>query len=104
VPRARALPPLPKSVHSVLGPVPVLLKRHPKSSTGTRCIGVFEHRTRTIIIDTDQSHVARWQTLIHEEIELALWDNGVSYFVRGRRKEAVCDAIATARVAAMLGR
>lgn len=96
----KELPPLPSSVHSVLGPVPVEIVTDLKDSAGHECLGLWLPELRVIKICDGVHPYTAWVTLIHEHTHCSLWDAGVQ--IGGKLEESVCDAIGTARIAEML--
>lgn len=96
----RKLPPLPKKVFGLIGPIKVRLVSGLKSKSGDELFGLANLGHRTISIDTDQCFVQQWQTLFHERTHFVLMEAGVQ--LTHDQAEAVCDATATARVAEML--
>lgn len=99
----RKLPPLPKLCHSALGPVYIEIVEGLRSEQGEELMGRWLPTTRTIQIATGLSPEAAWHTLEHEKAHVAFWDAGLTRLPK-RDIEHACDAIATARVAEMLGK
>lgn len=101
--RQNKLPPLPKTVPSPLGPVPVILVPRLQSENGQGLFGAWSPVTREIEIAPDCSLQTQWATLWHERIHQILFDAGV----RGHSQELeerLCDVISTALVHDMLNR
>lgn len=88
-PRKR-MPPLPKALFSVLGPVPIEMA---PDLDGGDALGVFDERTRKILIERDMPKTTQWSTLLHELCHLALWDGGLVGRISNEQEEAICDAI-----------
>lgn len=98
----RKLPPLPKRVFGLIGPIKVLVVKDLKNpaANDNSVFGLADLGARTISIDADQVFVQQWQTLFHERQHFVLMEAGVQ--LSHDQAEAVCDATATARVAEML--
>jgi hypothetical protein len=102
----RALPPIPASVVSQLGPVPIVWKDSLADGQGNMMMGGFQFIERRIYLSTevrDQPIVA-WQTLLHEECHVALWDSGLQNAIPLMLAQQLCDAFASFQVAEMLSR
>lgn len=99
---AKTLPPLPTSVWSVFGPVPVTVVPDLRDEKDGILFGRVLYFTRRIEIRAEMSLVTQWQTLEHERVHLALFDAGARLSLTNEQEEAVCDSLATARVAEML--
>lgn len=63
--------------------------------------GRWEWATRTVTLDASLTGRALWQVFYHELVHAALSDCGVQ--LTKEQEEAVCDAIATARVREQFG-
>ena len=92
------LPPLPGTVYSVLGPIPVGTKRDLKDDDGERALGLWLPEERRIWIIEGLDPVAAWATLLHERLHQILWDSGARPSSR-EEEERICDAVATAFLA-----
>ena len=97
MPRKKALPGLPLSIDSYLGPVDVRLVDSVEKGT---CLGRFLTSERLIELDRNQSLVQLWHTLFHEEWHLILWDTGGQ--LSKKAEEHSADVYATWRVREML--
>lgn len=110
--RKPALPPLPSVVHTALGPVPVRIVKDltqkaeqegdKPDQPGQTLLGRAIYRQRTLEIDADMDLVVQWSTLYHEMAHMALFDVGAAHGLTHAQEEAICDAIAHARMAEML--
>jgi hypothetical protein len=97
------LPRLPSSVFSLLGPVPVLVMDLSTEEGGNETLlGIWNAARRDIRVRPLMAPVTALHTLYHEQTHCWLWDAGVR--LTSEQEEAVCDAIATARVAELLER
>lgn len=93
------LPPLPDSIWSPLGPIPVRHVTGLATDDGCKLYGRYDHQQRVIEIDDAPILLVRWQTLHHEWLHTVLHDHG---FDLGPFEEPVIDTIATALVALWL--
>lgn len=96
---ARVLPKLPKAAWTIYGEVPIRLVPH-LIVDGEPCFGSYDGLTREILIRENMPLVNQWRTLFHERTHLDCEDIGVvtSY----DQIEAICNAVAAARMAEML--
>ena len=96
------LPPLPASVFSVHGPIEVRViddLRDPADAT-ERLFGYWDAFARVISVRAGMHPTAMWLTLLHEATHADLSEIGVK--LTEDQEEAVCERIASARLAAML--
>lgn len=98
--KGRRLPPVPTAVTGILGPIAVVREADRMEKHGE--YGYWRWHTRSVVVDASLTGVALWQTYYHELVHAALDDAGVQI---GNKKvvEAICDAIATARVRERFG-
>ena len=94
------LPPIPDSVPSQLGPIPVTFVAELEARDEELCFGLWDTLTRTIKIRDGLPINVQWQVLIHEQVHQILFDAGVK--LDEALEEIVCDCLASARVAEML--
>lgn len=88
---------LPASIDTPVGRVAVV--RLPAAAVDSgNALGLWEWDRQTITIAAGLPSRVAWHTLYHEACHVAFDASGQSYAVAGDRQEAVCDAIATARV------
>lgn len=100
----KKLPPLPKFLHSVLGPVQVEQVPELHTVDGDKAFGLWHPGARKIQVATaGVVPTIQWLTLEHERVHQQLFDGGVS-MIDKRDLEHICDVIAAARVAEMLSR
>ena len=92
-------PKLPDTMDAPSGPVAVVLK--PTAAKGK--MGSFDPSARVVTVDSALSPDRQWWVLFHEMAHVALWDSGAANLMKKRVQEAVCDAIATARMRERLG-
>lgn len=95
------LPPLPASLFSVYGPIPVEIVEDLKDvDTGDTLFGYWDSYKRIIYIRAGLHPAAAWQTLYHELAHAWLLDIGVK--LSYNQEEAVVGAVASARLAELL--
>ena len=90
------LPPIPRFIRSAAGPVAVVRAVRIVNNK-IECNGLWDSNARTITIRRGLSRQKAWWVLFHEETHMELEDGGVSLPLD--LEEAVCDAMATARLA-----
>lgn len=97
-PRAKVLP-IPETVWSQLGPIPVCLTSPVHLEDGNarspQLMGKYEANHRRIVVDSEMSHLAQLQCAYHEAVHAWLLDAGLRL---GKLEEPVVDVIATALV------
>lgn len=99
-PRARALP---RVIDAPGGPVRVTLRRGAlHDDDGNEAWGLYDVAKRRIYISRAIPPAHRWKVLWHEWTHVALIDAGLDNGIEERLHEAICDAIATARVREVL--
>lgn len=96
------LPPLPDSVPSQLGAVPVTFVPDLKTRAGEDALGIWDGELRIIKVRSGLPLVVSWQVLRHEQIHQVLWDAGFTDSLTDTQHEILCDSLASARVAEML--
>jgi hypothetical protein len=94
----KQLPRLPRRVQGILGPIPVV-RAMQLVNEGVECNGLWDPNTRTISVRLGLSREKAWHVLYHEQTHADLDESGV--ILPTKHEEAVCDGIATARVAAL---
>lgn len=99
--KRRALPPIPATMPSVLGPVPVRRVKGLRNSADEACFGIWRADRRTVELEEDAALTTVWHTYWHEWTHVALWDAGL-HGIDLPLEERICDAFATARVREML--
>lgn len=99
---AQALPPLPASVFSLHGPLEVRLVENLRDPEPPheQLFGFYNAFTRTISVRLGMHPTTMWLTLFHEQTHADIAEIGVA--LTNDQEEAVCNAIAAARVAEML--
>lgn len=93
------LPRIPRSVPGILGPIRVL-RAAQVILDGVDCYGVWDSEARTITVRSGLSLAKAHHILWHERTHADLDESHV--VLTSEQEEAVCDGIATARVAEML--
>lgn len=97
-------PRLPKWLEAPGGPVTVTLRPKGAVSAGhDEAWGTWEPHTRRIEIDRSAPLAHQWRVLFHELAHVALDDAGLSNGMPEELVEAVCDAVATARMRERFG-
>lgn len=97
MPRKKALPALPKSIDSLMGPVEVRLVENLDNG---KCLGRFLSSERVIEIEQTCNKTQQWHTFFHEQLHLILWDTGGQ--LSKKAEEHVADAYATWRTRELL--
>ncbi len=101
--KAIRYPRLPKELEGPGGTLTIVLKKDGIRHENTECWGLYEPETRTISLDARAKPRQRWQTLYHELVHAAIIDAGLSNGLADSMHEAICDAIATARMRERFG-
>lgn len=96
-------PPLPKVVHGSGGPITVRQIKAPRDDEGVVTDGIWDPRTRTIDLTVSRTAHYKWQIFFHEMMHATLDDSGLGNLLPSESQEALCDAVATARLAEMVG-
>lgn len=99
--KARTYPPLPKSVMAPGGEVTVWLVD--KAGTNGDAWGTWQEATRTVEIEKSAQPRHRWRVFYHEMTHVALDDAGLSNGMPEELVEAICDAMASARMRERFG-
>jgi len=101
---------LPSQVEGIAGPIKVVIVVGPRDHDDVThdpvkdpCHGTYSASKRQIELDPSIVEAHRIHTYFHELAHAALMDSGVSHLLSDRVEEAVCDAIATARVRERFG-
>lgn len=95
------LPPLPTTLYSTYGPIPVQITEELKDvDTGEPLFGYWDCYKRVIYVRAHMHPSTLWATLFHEKTHADLCDIGVK--LSTNQEEAVCNAIAAARLAEFL--
>jgi Zn-dependent peptidase ImmA (M78 family) len=98
----RVFPRLPRVVEAPGGTVTVTPRRRPKAD-GDEVWGSWDEGRRRIEIDSEAPLRHQWKTFYHELAHAALSDCGVDEILDEKAAEAVCDAIAIARMRERFG-
>lgn len=98
----KTLPTIPRSVPHILGPIKVLVIPDLKDSEGGNVFGLWDGFQRVISVRAGMHPTQMWATLFHEQTHADLGDIGVALSVD--QEEAICNAVAAARVHEMLSR
>jgi Zn-dependent peptidase ImmA (M78 family) len=96
-------PPLPKEVEGPGGTVTVICTKAGIKHENAECWGLYDSEARTITIDMRAKPRQRWLTFYHELVHVALIDAGLNNGIPDQLHEAICDAVATARMRERFG-
>lgn len=95
-------PPIPSLIRGSSGPIKV--RRVKKAiANGQDCWGHWNDAKRLITIDKTAAIEFQWRVLFHELAHAALSDAGTENLMEDQAVEAVCDAVATARMQELRG-
>src|SRR5678816_1736466 len=93
-------PKIPTVIQGAGGPITVRLARRIVYNR-TTWWGDWNAHTRVVRIDRAAPIAHQWRTLFHELAHAALTDSGLAYLFSEDGNEALCDAVATARIVEM---
>lgn len=93
-------PAIPKTIEAPGGPVTVTIGT---VSTGEKDMGCWDPDARAISIRTGIAPRMQWSTFYHEATHVALADSGLGHLLSDKQQEAICDAVATARLRERFG-
>ena len=95
-----AYPPIPATVDAPAGPVRVEIIVAPPAwhEEATAQCGEYDDWIRCIRIDGTLELPMQWATLFHELAHTAMMDAGLHHLFSDPQQEALCDALATARL------
>ena len=96
-------PPIPKTVVTIQGTVPVMLVAGLKDEDGEEAWGLWCRRHRTIEIELTLPPPMQWSAYFHELMHAALDDSGLANLLTDTQQEALCDASASARIRELFG-
>jgi Zn-dependent peptidase ImmA (M78 family) len=103
MPERKRWPSIPRKVMMPGGPVVVVLTRRTIRHENSECWGLYDIERRTITIDVKAEPRQRWRTFYHELTHVAVIDSGLANSLRDNVHEALCDAMATARMRERFG-
>lgn len=99
---SRRYPPLPKIVRCMGGDVPVAQVGRKKiqewADKGEELFGYYHEKDRYICILKSMPAEQRWRVFYHEWVHVVLEDSGLANGLAPELEEALCDAIASARM------
>jgi Zn-dependent peptidase ImmA (M78 family) len=93
--------PIPCSVWSALGPVPVVMVKNLRTKK-RKLMGLWQPLNRTIYVRAGMDPTATLATIAHEWVHVVLWDAGVA--LSKAEEEAVADAISTGIIGDLISR
>lgn len=98
------LPPIPRSVATQLGPVPVVFVDSLVNGEGKQVVGGFHTIKRVIYLRRDLLENPRiaWAVYYHEVAHIVMYDSGLANMIPPEVQQAIADAFAIQRVAEML--
>lgn len=96
-------PPIPTLLRGAGGPITVRKRKKPRHKDGDEVWGLWDGAARRITIDSTAKIEHQWLVLFHELTHAALHDAGVENLMDDAGVEAICDAMATARIQEMRG-
>ena len=91
-------PPIPTLVRGTGGAIKVRKRRRPKAWDNSEVWGMWDDAKRLVTIDATATVEHQWFVLFHELTHAALHDSGLENLMDDKAVEAVCDAMATARM------
>lgn len=95
-PEPSRYPPLPKKLTMAGGPVSVVIV-DTITERNVDCVGLYDPEHRLISIKKGKRSF-QWNVLFHELTHAALIDAGLHNMLKDKLHEAICDAIAIARM------
>ena len=96
-------PPIPSVIEAPGGPVRVSIVKSVPKLDGHECWGLYDSATRRIRLLRSLPLKQKWRILFHELVHVALIDSGLDNGIEDRLHEAICDAVATARMRERFG-
>jgi len=96
-------PPLPRRMQGVGGPVVVKRRKGLLTEDRREAWGLWDAEHRTIWIAPGLPREMQWRVLYHELMHVALSDSGLENVLPADGVEALCDAVASARIVERLG-
>ncbi len=95
-------PPIPTEVESPGGTVRIEIGEAPVVE-GAACDGLWDSGRQVISLDGNVSPRHQWRTYYHELTHVALTDAGLDEIIDPKLHEAICQAVATARLRERFG-
>ena len=102
--KRKTLPPIPATLPSILGPVPVARVAGLRNASGEECLGIWRGDERDVRLRTDaeMALTQAWQTYWHEWAHIVLSDGAVHPELTEAMIERICDAFGNARTRELL--
>lgn len=94
------VPKIPTTVHSALGPIPVIILPDLGEMDDEKLLGLWCPEERCIKLLGDVHPLTMFVTLWHERIHVACWDAGIG--LNHEDEERIADALSTFIVADLL--
>jgi len=101
--KTRKWPVLPRRVQCVGGPVVVKRRKGLLTEDGREAWGLWDAEHRTIWIAPRLRREMQWRVFYHETMHVCLSDSGLENVLPVDGVEALCDAVASARIVERLG-
>ena len=102
-PDPSGLPPIPRSVETSLGSIPVIWVDSLSDEQGRPLAGGYHSMQRAIYLRRELTlRVVQWRVLFHEKCHVWVSDSGLDNLIPPQLVQSICDASATAQVAEML--
>ena len=96
-------PPIPTLIRGAGGAITVRRVKRPRGSNGEDCWATWDDARRAIRLDRDAPLEHQWRVLFHELTHSALHDAGIENLLDDAGVEAICDAMASSRMAEFRG-
>jgi len=96
-------PVLPRRVQCIGGPVKVRRRKGLRTEDGREAWGLWDAENRTIWLVPRLPRELQWRLLHHELHHVCLSDSGLENVLSVDGVEALCDAVASARMVERLG-
>lgn len=96
-------PKLPTVVEGPGGPIVVTLAPAPLKINDTEVWGCWDEATRTISVSDSTPPRMRWKVYLHELTHVAITDSGLDEMISNELHEAICEAVAVARMRERFG-
>jgi hypothetical protein len=96
-------PKLPTSVEGPGGAITVAVVPAPLKLSDTEVWGCWDEADRAIKVSDDIPPRMRWKVYFHELTHVAITDSGLDEMISNELHEAICEAVAVARMRERFG-
>lgn len=100
-------PKIPSSVRAPGGRIPVTVKPKLVHPDGKECLGLWHENERELELSAEMNPSNAWRVYYHELTHVALTESGLANvllpIINDEGIDAICDAVATARMAERFG-